>query len=167
MADGAKRMGRPPGEPSKVVRLSLPLAALAKRWAEKTLRAEDIKRLLRRQSQAARYGAPEGALGPRRLSLASRRLPRSPTRFQRTADREPGRHFRRAHRRREHDGGWAVSGRYRRHRSRANGRGRLDRAGAGGRGIHGQALSQEGRTWCKPRTRRLHGTEVRLTTILA
>jgi DNA polymerase V len=42
MADNAKRMGRPPGEPSKVVRLSLPLAALAKRWAEKTLRAEDI-----------------------------------------------------------------------------------------------------------------------------
>src|SRR3984957_19261202 len=42
MAESTKRMGRPPGEPSKVVRLSLPLAALAKRWAEKTLRAEDI-----------------------------------------------------------------------------------------------------------------------------
>jgi DNA polymerase V len=42
MAESTKRMGRPPGEPSKVVRLSLPLAALANRWAEKTLRAEDI-----------------------------------------------------------------------------------------------------------------------------
>src|ERR1700677_1860909 len=42
MAQTAKRMGRPPGEPSKVVRLSLPLAALAKRCAEKTLRAGDI-----------------------------------------------------------------------------------------------------------------------------
>ena len=42
MAQSPKRMGRPPGEPSKVVRLSLPVAALAKRWAEKTLRAEDI-----------------------------------------------------------------------------------------------------------------------------
>jgi len=42
MANSAKKMGRPRTEPSKVVRLSLPLAALAKRWAEKTLRAEDI-----------------------------------------------------------------------------------------------------------------------------
>jgi hypothetical protein len=31
MAENAKRMGRPPGEPSKVVRLPLPVAALAKR----------------------------------------------------------------------------------------------------------------------------------------
>jgi hypothetical protein len=30
MAETAKRMGRPPGEPSKVVRLPLPVAALAK-----------------------------------------------------------------------------------------------------------------------------------------
>ena len=29
MAETAKRMGRPPGEPSKVVRLPLPVAALA------------------------------------------------------------------------------------------------------------------------------------------
>jgi DNA polymerase V len=35
-------MGRPPGEPSKVVRLPLPVAALAKRLAEKSLRAGDI-----------------------------------------------------------------------------------------------------------------------------
>src|SRR5277367_1050979 len=42
MADTAKRMGRPPGEPSKVVRLPLPVAALAKRLAEKSLRAGDI-----------------------------------------------------------------------------------------------------------------------------
>jgi hypothetical protein len=39
MAETAKRMGRPPGEPSKVVRLPLPVAALAKRLAEKNLRA--------------------------------------------------------------------------------------------------------------------------------
>ena len=38
MAETAKRMGRPPGEPSKVVRLPLPVAALAK----KSLRAGDI-----------------------------------------------------------------------------------------------------------------------------
>ena len=104
-----------------MVRLSLPLAALAKRWAEKTLRAEDINAFFDVKAKAARYGAADGDLGRLRLSLASRRLPRSPARFQRTADREPGRHFRRAHRRREHDGGWAVSGRYRRRRSRANG----------------------------------------------
>ncbi len=42
MANTAKRMGRPPGEPSKVVRLPLPVAALAKRLAEKSLRAGDI-----------------------------------------------------------------------------------------------------------------------------
>src|ERR1700676_2698273 len=42
MAESAKRMGRPPGEPSKVVRLPLPVAALAKRLAEKSLRAGDI-----------------------------------------------------------------------------------------------------------------------------
>ena len=35
MAENAKRMGRPAGEPSKVVRLPLPVAALAKRLAEK------------------------------------------------------------------------------------------------------------------------------------
>ena len=35
MTETAKRMGRPPGEPSKVVRLPLPVAALAKRLAEK------------------------------------------------------------------------------------------------------------------------------------
>ena len=42
MAESAKRMGRPPGEPSKVVRLPLPVAARAKRLAEKSLRAGDI-----------------------------------------------------------------------------------------------------------------------------
>src|ERR1700756_1187879 len=42
MAENAKRMGRPPGEPSKVVRLPLPVAALAKRLADKSLRAGDI-----------------------------------------------------------------------------------------------------------------------------
>ena len=39
-------MGRPPGEPSKVVRLPLPVAALAKRLAEKSLRAGDINAFL-------------------------------------------------------------------------------------------------------------------------
>lgn len=42
MADSAKKMGRPPGEPTKVVRLPLPLAALAKRLEDKSLRAGDI-----------------------------------------------------------------------------------------------------------------------------
>jgi DNA polymerase V len=42
MAKTAKRLGRPPGEPSKVVRLPVPVATLAKRLAEKTLRAGDI-----------------------------------------------------------------------------------------------------------------------------
>ena len=46
MAESAKRMGRPPGEPSKVVRLPLPVAALAKRLAEKSLRAGDINAFL-------------------------------------------------------------------------------------------------------------------------
>ena len=41
-----KRMGQPPGEPSKVVRLPLPVAALAKRLADKTLRAGDINAFL-------------------------------------------------------------------------------------------------------------------------
>lgn len=38
----AKKMGRPPGEVTKVVRLPLPLATLAKRLADRTLRAGDI-----------------------------------------------------------------------------------------------------------------------------
>jgi DNA polymerase V len=42
----AKRMGRPPGEPSRVVRLPLPVAALAKRLADKSLRAGDINAFL-------------------------------------------------------------------------------------------------------------------------
>jgi DNA polymerase V len=42
MADNAKRMGRPPGEPTKVIRLPLPVAALARRLAAKGLRAGDI-----------------------------------------------------------------------------------------------------------------------------
>ena len=39
-------MGRPPGPETKVVRLPLPLAALAKRLAERTLRAGDINAFL-------------------------------------------------------------------------------------------------------------------------
>ena len=70
MAETAKRMGRPPGEPSKVVRLPLPVAALAKRLAEKSLRAGGYQRLLRYRGQAARYGAADGDLGGLRLSLA-------------------------------------------------------------------------------------------------
>ena len=35
MAESAKRMGRPPGEPSKVVRLPLPVAALQSAWRRK------------------------------------------------------------------------------------------------------------------------------------
>ena len=44
---GARRgAGKPPGEPSKVVRLPLPVAAIAKRLAERTLRAGDINAFL-------------------------------------------------------------------------------------------------------------------------
>lgn len=46
MSNTAKRMGRPPGEPTKVVRLPLPLASLAKRLADRTLRAGDINAFL-------------------------------------------------------------------------------------------------------------------------
>src|SRR5579862_6705089 len=46
MAKLAKRMGRPRGEPSRVVRLPLPVAALAKRLADRTLRAGDINAFL-------------------------------------------------------------------------------------------------------------------------
>jgi DNA polymerase V len=42
MANGVRRMGRPPGEPTKVVRLPLPVATLARRLAAKDLRAGDI-----------------------------------------------------------------------------------------------------------------------------
>ena len=69
MAETAKRIGRPPGEPSKVVRLPLPVAALAKRLAEKSLRA-GYQRLFRYRGEAARYGAADGDLGRLRLSLA-------------------------------------------------------------------------------------------------
>lgn len=46
MAHPAKQMGRPRGEPSRVVRLPLPVAALAKRLADKTLRAGDLNAFL-------------------------------------------------------------------------------------------------------------------------
>jgi DNA polymerase V len=46
MTYAAKQMGRPRGEPSKVVRLPLPVAALAKRLADKTLRAGDLNAFL-------------------------------------------------------------------------------------------------------------------------
>ena len=46
MAGSAKRMGRPAGEPTKVVRLPLPVATLARRLADKSLRAGDINAFL-------------------------------------------------------------------------------------------------------------------------
>ena len=46
MADSAKKMGRPAGEPTKVVRLPLPVAALARRLAVRSLRAGDINAFL-------------------------------------------------------------------------------------------------------------------------
>ena len=46
MRNTAKRMGRPPGEPSTVVRLPVPVAALAKRLAAKSIRAGDINGFL-------------------------------------------------------------------------------------------------------------------------
>ncbi len=42
----AKRMGRPPGEPTTVVRLPVPVASLARRLAAGTLRAGDINAFL-------------------------------------------------------------------------------------------------------------------------
>jgi DNA polymerase V len=48
-------MGRPRSEPSKVVRLRLPLVALAKRLAEKSLRAGDINAFF--DVEARRTGA--------------------------------------------------------------------------------------------------------------
>jgi DNA polymerase V len=53
MTPGAKRMGRPPGEPTKVVRLPLPVAALARRLAANTLRAGDINAFLNIEGQQA------------------------------------------------------------------------------------------------------------------
>jgi hypothetical protein len=70
MAETAKRMGRPPGEPSKVVRLPLPVAALAKRLAEKSLRAGGYQRLPRCRGQAGHCGATDGDLGRLRVSFA-------------------------------------------------------------------------------------------------
>ena len=70
MAESAKRMGRPPGEPSKVVRLPLPVAALAKRLAEKSLRAGDVNAFFDIEARRPRYGAADGDLGRLRLSLA-------------------------------------------------------------------------------------------------
>jgi hypothetical protein len=58
MAETAKRMGRPPGEPSKVVRLPLPVAALAKRLAKKSLRAGDIDAFLDIEARRAAATVP-------------------------------------------------------------------------------------------------------------
>jgi DNA polymerase V len=46
MAMTAKRMGRPPGEPTTVVRVRVPLAALAKRLESGALQAGDINAFL-------------------------------------------------------------------------------------------------------------------------
>ena len=49
----AARMGRPPGPPTTVVRLPLPVASLAKRLAERTLRAGDINMFLDVEARTA------------------------------------------------------------------------------------------------------------------
>ena len=62
----AKRMGRPPGEPSTVVRLPVPVATLAKRLASGTLRAGDINGFLDvapRQSMTVPLMASPAACG--------------------------------------------------------------------------------------------------------
>ena len=69
MAMTAKRMGRPPGEPTRVVRLPVPVAALAKRLASGTLRAE-TSCLSRCRPSAGRHGAADGLASAVRLSLA-------------------------------------------------------------------------------------------------
>ena len=46
MSGMTKKMGRPAGEPTKVVRLPLPVATLARRLADKSLRAGDINAFL-------------------------------------------------------------------------------------------------------------------------
>ena len=91
MATSAKKMGRPRTEPSKVVRLPLPLAALAKRMAEKSLRAGDINAFFDIETRrpatvplmatSAAYGFP---------SPADDYLDR-PLDFNELLDREPGR----------------------------------------------------------------------------
>ena len=49
----AARMGRPPGPATTVVRLPLPVASLAKRLAERRLRAGDINQFLDVEARTA------------------------------------------------------------------------------------------------------------------
>ena len=125
MAETAKRMGRPPRSPPRSSGCRCPWRPWQSVWRRRAC-GQGTQRLLRYRGEAARYGAADGDFSHLRLSLAGGRLPRSPARFQRAADREPRRDLHRADRRRKHDGGRAVSGRYRRCRSFANGRGQLD-----------------------------------------
>jgi DNA polymerase V len=69
MTNTAKRMGRPPGEPSKVVRLPLPVAALAKRLADKSLRAGDINAFL--NVEATRYATVPLMVSPAECGFPS------------------------------------------------------------------------------------------------
>ena len=66
MAITTKRMGRPPGEPSRVVRLPVPVATLAKRLASGRLLAGDINAFLDvapRQSMTVPLMASTAACG--------------------------------------------------------------------------------------------------------
>ena len=49
----AARMGRPPGPPTTVIRLPLPVASLARRLADRTLRAGDINAFLDVEARSA------------------------------------------------------------------------------------------------------------------
>jgi DNA polymerase V len=51
MTTGAEKMGRPPGEPTKVVRPPLSVAALARRLAANSLRAGDINAFINVEAQ--------------------------------------------------------------------------------------------------------------------
>jgi DNA polymerase V len=51
MTAGARRMGRPPGEPTKVVRLPLTVAALARRLATNNLRPGDINAFINMEAR--------------------------------------------------------------------------------------------------------------------
>jgi DNA polymerase V len=138
-------MGRPPGEPSKVVRLPLPVAALAKRLAEKSLRAGDINAFFdieARRAATVPLMATSAACGfP---SPADDYLDR-PLDFNELLIENPAATFAVRIAGESMTGAGPVSRRYRRRRSRATGCRWLDRAGPAGGRIHGRALSQEGR----------------------
>jgi hypothetical protein len=86
MANIAKKIGRPRTEPSKVVRLPLPLAA-GEALGRENAAGRRYQRLLRRQCQAASHGAADG-LASRLAGFPRRRMRDSvPTSLQQNRSR--------------------------------------------------------------------------------